>query len=96
MLPSMTARDTTTSEGKSSTGDESGEQCDARLGVRVPESLIEEYDRAAFEASTPADRVTRSDLVRQALREFLDELEDGDDGDGEIVTRGFSNGGDDR
>lgn len=76
MLPKMTARDTTNSEGKSGIGDESDEQCDARLGVRVPESLIEKYDRAAFEASTPTDRVTRSDLVRRALHEFIDELEE--------------------
>lgn len=92
LRPNMDASDSTPRLGQSRDGDESGGQYDAKAEVRVPESLLDRYDEAAYALSEPGDRVTRSDLFREALFLFIDELEDADDDDGadEIVTRGFS------
>lgn len=101
LAPDMDASDTTPREGQSGDGEQSDRPYGDRIAVRVPESLVERYEEAAFECSSAGERVHRSALVREALYQYIEELEDelhgdddGDDDGGEIVTRGFSDGGD--
>lgn len=89
LAPTMDADGSYPREGQSGDGDEPEEQFDAHVGVRVPQNLVERYDEAAFHCSSPGRRVSRSDLFREALFQFIDELEEdldqgaGDDVDGD-------------
>lgn len=103
LRPNMDADSNLPREGQSGDGAQSDKPYGDRIAVRVPESLVERYEEAAFECSSAGERVHRSALVREALFQYIEELEDelhGDDDDGadddggEIVTRGFSDGGD--
>jgi hypothetical protein len=101
LRPNMDADSNLPREGQSGDGHIPVEECDTKTGARVPQSLVDRYEQAAYELSEPGDRVSRSDLYRRALLLYIEELEDelhgdddDDDGGGEIVTRGFSDGGD--
>jgi predicted DNA-binding protein len=46
-----------------------------QTAIRVPESLIERFDKLAQQLSVPGTQVTRADVHRQAIYRGLAELE---------------------
>lgn len=40
---------------------------------KMSQSLIDDLDEVAFEASTPKNRVTRSDVLREAARDYVEQ-----------------------
>lgn len=56
-----------------------------QLGFVVPDELCERLDAIRYERTEPSDIVTRSELLRDALRLWLDEVEEDDEGDDDRV-----------
>ena len=49
------------------------ERLSEHIGVKVPERLCERLEEEALNRSSPGSRVTKSDLIRAALRDFLED-----------------------
>jgi len=47
-----------------------------QVSIKVPKRLKEWYHQEAYEESTPTERVTASDLQRQALAEYVNRNDD--------------------
>ncbi|WP_226040814.1 ribbon-helix-helix protein, CopG family [Natrinema sp. DC36] len=44
----------------------------ASPGVSIPDEMIEEVDEIAYERSEPGDSVSRSEIIREAIDEYLE------------------------
>ncbi|WP_394340604.1 ribbon-helix-helix domain-containing protein [Natrinema ejinorense] len=44
----------------------------ASPGVSLPDEMIDEVDEIAYERSEPGDSVSRSEVIREAIGEYLD------------------------
>jgi hypothetical protein len=71
----MDASDTTSGQGERSDG-RTDEQLDAHIGANVPERIDKEVRLLAALRSDPGDRVTKSDVIRDALRDYLNRHRD--------------------
>lgn len=45
------------------------------LGVRVPRGLKREVNRVAYEQSDPTQRIEPSDIVREAIRDYIERFD---------------------
>lgn len=70
----MTAKESTTSEDERRTGQLSGET--TQVASSVPVEYQEWLEQEAHERSFPGDLCSVSELVREALDEYVDELPD--------------------
>lgn len=71
----MDANDTTPGQGERSDG-RTDEQLDVNIGAKVPERVDKELRLLAGVRSGLTDRVTKSDVIRAALTEYLDRHRD--------------------
>jgi Arc/MetJ-type ribon-helix-helix transcriptional regulator len=71
----MDATDTTSGQGERSDG-RTDEQLDVNIGAKVPERVDKELRLLAAEKTRRTDRVTKSDVIRAALTEYLDRHRD--------------------
>ncbi|GAB3669601.1 CopG family ribbon-helix-helix protein [Halopiger thermotolerans] len=44
----------------------------ASPGVSIPDEMIEEVDEIAYERSEPGNSVSRSEIIREAINEYLE------------------------
>lgn len=47
----------------------------ASPGVSIPDEMIKEVDEIAYERSEPGDSVSRSEVIREAIKEYLERQE---------------------
>ncbi|WP_226479128.1 CopG family ribbon-helix-helix protein [Natrinema amylolyticum] len=44
----------------------------ASPGVSIPDEMIEDVDEIAYERSEPGNSVSRSEIIREAIEEYLE------------------------
>ena len=70
----MRANESTPAKGQSADGE--AESFSDRVDARVTEETRERVERVAYELSEPGDSCSGSDVIRLALDDFLDEIEE--------------------
>jgi hypothetical protein len=70
----MRASDTTPGKGQSADGE--AESFSDRVDARVTEETRERIERVAYELSEPGSTVSESEVIRLALADYLDEIEE--------------------
>lgn len=65
----------------------------SKIEFQASEELADDLDRVAFEQSSPKNRVTRSDILREAARDYV-EKHDEDPDQLSPKDRGSLDGGD--
>jgi hypothetical protein len=69
----MRASDTTSRKGESADGE--ADSFSERVDARVTEDTRKRVERVAYELSEPGNSQSSSEIVRDALHEYLDKME---------------------